>query len=140
MIRACPNDFWDLDNGIDKYIDLINSNNDIRTMYSFKGNNKFGFGQMSYLIFCYTKSFEKQVLNVIIPKMKNEFGSMEYAELNVYIEKPKLQKKEKDVAPYLRFINHPDYWNINHIKIELMDGNSYEHENLWKVLTKSLTT
>lgn len=137
LIGNCKNDFWDLDDSISEHLNIINNTPNVRTMYSRRGWNRSGIGLESYLTICYTQTIESQLINDIVPILRVRFLNLKYCEFKFYVERPRIQN-EGEVAPYLEYIAHRDYWNVHHLKLELKGGFNDSHDLFWNMLTELL--
>lgn len=86
-IRNCDHENWDLDEGLDKYIDAINLNPNIRTMSSKRGRI-LGYGQHSYLVICYSREAETRLQKDVEPALRLALNK-NILELTVTNEQPK---------------------------------------------------
>ncbi len=84
FIRSCEDEFWDLDDNIGGQLDIINGNDNVRTMYSRRGRNRTGFGLESYLTICYTKVVEEKIKYEVEPNLISEFDAKRNCELVIY--------------------------------------------------------
>jgi hypothetical protein len=108
-------------------------------MYSRNGSVHVDDFRGSYLTICYTELLEQQLLIELIPKMTAKLSDLEDCEFTFAKVDPREQESDKDVAPYLKFIDHKDYWNINHICFELHSPFKNHHELFWDQLTDELS-
>jgi hypothetical protein len=138
-VRNCDDDFWNLDEALDKHVDVINTNSHVRTMYSRKGRNRLGPGLESYLTICFTKNVEEKIKDEIEVDLKNSFSDKPNCTIVVYHEPPRVEVDDDEAAPYLKYIVDPEYWNVHHIKFEIKGGNSAEHDMFWTILSRKLS-
>jgi hypothetical protein len=140
LIRECDNDFWDLDEGLDKHIDQMNSSDSVRTMYSKRGESQFDIGLASYLTICYIKNVEELIHNNICDELTKKFAFRHLCKLEIEFKSPQIENDTSDTAaPYLKYISGGQYWNIYHVKFQLEGGSSADHNEFWSVLTESLS-
>jgi hypothetical protein len=138
-IRACGDERWDLDEGLDGHIDFINVNDKVRTMYSRKGPNQLGSGMESYLYICYTRDVEDKIKNEVVPSLISSFANMRNCDFAFRFEAPQVNLDEGEVSPCQKYIEHRDYWNVFNVKFELKGGNSGQHEEFWSILSTTLS-
>lgn len=144
LIRSCDSEFWSLDRDLDEYIDRINRNSNVRTMYSRNGSAHMNDLLGSYLTICYSENLEPNILNSLVPALKSKFLELEELELGELefeytLNEPYKQDSDKDVHPYLKYINHADYWNVYHIRFELRSYFSDHHKFFWDYLSSKLS-
>jgi len=139
QIRDCEDDFWNLDETLGKYVDAINANPRVRTMYSRRGRNLLGPGLTSYLTICFSMTVEAKIINEIEVDLKNIFRDKPNCTIIVHHKRPRVDVDNAEAAPYLRYIVDPEYWNIHHITFEICGGNSVEHDLFWTMLSSRLT-
>lgn len=140
LIRSCDSEFWDLDLDLEKYIDSINENSNIRTMYSRNGSAHMNDILGSYLTICYSEQLEQLILNNLIPTLETKFSELEDSEFEFTRKHPRKQVPAENVNPYLKYIDHADYWNVYHIKFEFRSYFSNNHKLFWEQLAKGLNT
>lgn len=138
LIRNCKDEFWNLDPKLGEYIDRINENWNIRTMYSRNGGIKMDSALGSYLTICYSENLEEKILTYVIPNMISRFSEIEDCEFDYSREEPRQQEPYEGVNPYLKYIDHSEYWNVYHIKFELKSYFYKHHDTFWKELTEEL--
>jgi hypothetical protein len=138
-IRACGDKFWDLDDNLDNHIDNINRNDNVRTMYSRRGKNRTGFGLESYLTICYTQEIENKIKDEFVPRLNSYFADNKQCSFVTYYNPPRVDIDNEEAAEFLKYIEHPDYWNILNLKLELKGGNSEEHDKFWNLLSGTLS-
>lgn len=89
-IINCKNEYWGLDEHIIKHLDLINTNDNIRTIYSKRGKYDFGHGLNSYLTVCFTKQTGSKILNKILPVFTAKYKQDKKSDFVYLVEKPKI--------------------------------------------------
>jgi len=136
-IKNCDHKDWDLDEGLVGYIDKINLNPKIRTMYSKRGR-LLGYGQHSYLVICYIKDAESTLKNEVEPALRLQFRSNLYA-FSINPEFPRIDSETAGADPCLKYIADPSYWNIHRIRYQLKGGGNDDHDRFWNQLKELLS-
>jgi len=135
-IQNCKDDFWKIDNHLDQYLLEINKSKSIRTLYSKYGSSNFG--NLSYLRFCYAKELETKIENDLMSMFSSEYKSKR-SKFTFYKDEPKIgYENPKEKHDCLKYISHPEYWNVWNFRIQLDGGNMKFHEKFWERLSEYL--
>lgn len=136
-IKNCNNEFWKLNERLVGYLDRVNINPKIRTMYSMR-DRVLGYGQQSYLVICYTQDAESKLKNEVEPTLRQAFESYLF-ELTITPEYPRIENNTTGTDPCLKYIADPNYWNIHRFRYQLRGGGNEDHDRFWNQLTELLT-
>ena len=135
-VRNCADEFWGLDTGLDKYLDLINSGPHVAPMYSKYGPSSLEGRLISYVIVCYSRDIEKIIIEDIPKELKQLFDSHE---VSLCLNQPKIQDKKGVTNPCLKYVSHPEYWNVNHFRYELITSEQEHHNVFWEYISNRLS-
>ena len=140
-VKNSDNEFWDLDNGIVDYLNSINKNENIQTLYSKYGNHLGGFNPESYLVFAYSKKVELKLFREIIPNLIFNYNTRHESICRYSFNEPRMREDKNDKGGILKLkcVNDPQYFNINNIRITLEDGNNKIHDRFWQDLNDALS-
>jgi hypothetical protein len=132
---------YNLDDGLDKVLKSINLNPEIQSIYSkwYRQNpDVWDLNTKSYLILVYTEKIEKLLISVLT-SLKDQF-STENSECNYYLSEP---GENPNFSPDSKFkigcLINPDYFRINHVKIEIDSGEDSLHDIFWESLGNKLS-
>jgi hypothetical protein len=130
-IKDCPDKSWRLDDDVEEWLNMINLNQHVCSMYSKRGKNKIGTGMESYLILCYTKHAEIFVTKELPHSLRTLYQNERFCEFNSTITQAYLQNEDENVEAYLKYINDKEYWNVNHVRLQLLGGHPDKHKLFW---------
>jgi len=139
-VKNCKDDFWDLDEEIEGFLETINKNPLVQTIYS--KYNSTGFTKESYLKFAYSKEVELKLFRTLIPELLIcHSDNKNFAELLYTFSFPDKRDGvlEKDSRLKLRCVDDPDYFYINNIRVAFNSDHKEEHINFWKDISKKLS-
>jgi hypothetical protein len=139
-IKNIEDEYWALDKDIREYIDAINSNQFIQTIYSkiYPKNNNIGKDPASYLEIAFKKEFNKK-LNIILSEIKSNLISDD-VEINISLEIPQDNPNYNPKSKVkIGCIIDSDYFRVFHYRIQLISNNTEIHETLFKLLANKLS-
>lgn len=141
-VKATTNEFWKIDKGLAPFLEQINSNANIQSIYSKQSCYLGGYKLQSYLAIAYVRKVELTLFRKTIPFFISKYNSIRDFECTYEYRKPyKREDKHysKDVID-LSCVKDVDYFNINHIRLELVGIGPDEHEEFWHDLTKHMSS
>ncbi|TAI48991.1 hypothetical protein [Flagellimonas allohymeniacidonis] len=140
-VKTSGNVFWSLDEGLAPFLEEINSNEHIQTIYSKRGPYMGGFKLYSYVAIAYSQKVELSLFRNVIPIFISKYNELRDGECIYEYRKPyKREDKEKDVEVLdLMCIKDPNYFNVHHIRLELKGIGHNTHNEFWVDLAKYLS-
>ena len=81
---------------------------------------------------------ESKIEKDIIPLLQKEFQN-ERSMSFFYLKRCPHKKDYNEKTPlHLKYINHPEYWNIFSFRLQLDGGHIDRHDKFWKLVTDRL--
>lgn len=139
-VENSEHDFWKVEKGISTYLKKINENKNIQTLYSKGAGNCQDLSSESYLIIAYSKKVELRIFRELLPYFiyyYNDHESSCFYSFNGPGTKENNYEEARSLK--LKCVDDPNYFNINHIRIELKEGSLNLHQEFWIELTEKLT-
>lgn len=138
LLAYKKSDFWDIDDGLADVLVKINDSPNLQTIYSKKLTPKqdsFGTLRNSYLYLIYRKTIKKKLLSSL-----QEIARSFKDEITIEERAPKANpQKSNDKLKGIGCIDNQNYFNVNHLKIELISFDIKEHERFFKELENKLS-
>ncbi len=135
-IKNCPDTFWKLNTELLPYLELINQNPYIKTLFS-KGFNQHNT-PISFIEFAYTKPIEQHIEKELIPQLTKLFNNTNGNVLSITKKAP-IEHKFKAKNEQLKYIFSKNYLNLWHYHIELNSLQKTEHDKFWSVISNLLS-
>ncbi|WP_347922625.1 hypothetical protein [Pontimicrobium sp. SW4] len=130
-----------IDKGIIAHLRLIGNNESIRPIFSKKNKDSIDRYNHSYLSIAYESNIEKKLLTVVKPYFLSKYNSGRNYECNCIEIKPYI-KEERAITEENRGSKwqiDSDYFNVNHIRIDLKKGTNELHNQFWMELSTMLS-
>lgn len=128
----------ELDDEVLPFLEVMNRNQSLHTMLSKLGgkgrafrNPDKGFRQHSYLKFCYTENV-KPSIDQFFDKLKAKWEVKEATHFDSWNGTP---YRQPEPNPFHPFLDHPEYWNVEHLIVELGNGDKKKHFEFWDDLS-----
>jgi len=80
--------FWKLDDGIEQYLEVINRNSRLQSIYSKKGKYLSDFSLESYIALAYTPVMELVLLREVIPRFIENYNILNESICNYRYSEP----------------------------------------------------
>ena len=131
--------YWGLDLHSKPFIEEINKNLMIQTIYSTFAKRSNGMDLQSYLTISFSHEVELLIYRAILPDIIYYFNNKgnQYSTCHYSYNKPTIYKHliGKDVE--LKCRDDANYFNIHNIRISLNGGNLELHQEFWQNLSNS---
>ncbi|MDH4472272.1 MAG: hypothetical protein QE487_06670 [Fluviicola sp.] len=136
---------WKLDDGVLEYLQTINRNPLIQTLYSKKYNiNKsVNNDSESYLMFTYARELEDKLFKVFLSQTTSAFSYGDDSKCYFTFTYPEIEEEEEDDEEDDNRVNigcvrDGNYFNINRIWVHFVDYGPNSHVRFWEFVSKEL--
>jgi hypothetical protein len=131
----------EIDKGISEHLIAINKSDNIRTIFSQRGNKDIGKGNRTYLRIAYTSKIEKRLFKEIIPEMTMLFerdlrGVFRWHETQPRISSELREENEHNKGAI--WLVGTNYFNISTIYFTLDDYDIESGDKFWHELRNQL--
>lgn len=134
-------EFWDIDNGLDGLLKEMNSIKDIQTLYSKRASigADFYIELVSYIELAFSMEIEMQ-LRYILDSFKLIMSDLNIeVEITCYLPRDNPNFNPSSIRN-IGCIRNPDYFRLNHFRIEHNSLDINNHDIFWIELTKAVTS
>ena len=134
---------WKLDEGVLEYLQTINKNSLIQTLYS----KKYSVGKPvnndyeSYLMFSYAEELEDKLFKVFLSQTTSAFSYNDDSKCYFTFTYPEIEEgeeEENDTRVNIGCVRNGNYFNVNRIWVHFVDYDPNNHIRFWEFISKEL--
>lgn len=138
-VIPCNDKFWEISPSLKSILIKINENPKIQSLYSHRKDFTDSLSDDSSLTITYTKDLHTKLNDSILPEIKDQFNKDGQELVSTFFRGP-IEKKPAMASEGCKLASRtdPNYWKINHLRIDIKTNDQSIDDEFWTTLQNTL--